>query len=368
MITEKIQIILVFIIAHLSMSYCAIVIAHRAASAYLPEQTFEAAAMAYTMSSDFIELDVILSKDNHLMVTHDIVLDEVTNVAEVFPTRNRNDSHYYVIDFTFDELRQLKVVERFTTSSNVTIQKYPNRFPFGKSSFKLHNLEEELELLQGLHKSFKLREKDGTIKEVGILIEIKRPYYHSLNGKNNLSEILLETLKRYGYNENSKLILQSFDPYELMRIKFDLKSNIRLVQLLTKELDYPEEIGHVDYDFYNSYEGLKQIKTYAIGIAPEKDLLVDFKSKNEIKPSEMYDNAKKLNLSIFPWTFRVETVPNYATKFETMVKIFNQDVPVNGIITDFADLTISYLKSSSSKLFTDFQLLFLSFCAIIQRL
>lgn len=263
---KNLQLILILLICHLSMSYCTVVIAHRAASAYLPEQTFEAEAMAYAMRSDYIELDVILSKDNHIMITHDLILDEVTNVAEVFPTRHRNDSHYYVIDFTYDELRQLKVFERFTTKNNVTSLKYPNRFPFGKSTFKLHNLEEEIELLQGLHKSFKLRDKDGTTKQVGILIEIKRPYFHTLNGKSNLSEILLATLQKYGYDENSKIILQSFDPYELMRIKSELKSKMKLVQLLTKELEYPEEIGHVDYNYFNSYDGLKLIATYAIGI------------------------------------------------------------------------------------------------------
>ena len=69
-----------------------IVIAHRGAAGYLHEHTMESKAMAYAMNPDFIEQDLVLSKDDIPIVIHDIYLDDVTNVAEKFPKKN---FHYY---------------------------------------------------------------------------------------------------------------------------------------------------------------------------------------------------------------------------------------------------------------------------------
>src|SRR5262245_10445554 len=80
-----------------------IVIAHRGASGYLPEHTLEAAAMAHAMGADFIEQDVVLTKDDQAIVLHDIHLETVTNVAKTFPQRARPDGRYYAIDFTLSE-------------------------------------------------------------------------------------------------------------------------------------------------------------------------------------------------------------------------------------------------------------------------
>ena len=68
-----------------------IVIAHRGASGYLPEHTLEAKAMAHAMGADYLEQDLVLSKDDIPVVIHDIHLDEVTNVAERYPGRARKD-------------------------------------------------------------------------------------------------------------------------------------------------------------------------------------------------------------------------------------------------------------------------------------
>ena len=92
-----------------------IVIAHRGASGYLPEHTMESKIMAHGMGVDFIEQDLVLSKDNVPIVIHDIYLNNVTNVATIFPDKKREDNRFYVIDFTFEELKQLTVFERFYT-------------------------------------------------------------------------------------------------------------------------------------------------------------------------------------------------------------------------------------------------------------
>ena len=85
------------------------VVAHRGASGYLPEHTIASKAMAHAMNADYIEQDIVLSKDYIPIVIHDILLDDVTNVSEKYPNRKREDGKYYVIDFTFDELKTLEV-------------------------------------------------------------------------------------------------------------------------------------------------------------------------------------------------------------------------------------------------------------------
>ena len=103
------------------------VVAHRGASGYLPEHTLASKAMAHGMNADYIEQDIVLSKDDIPIVIHDILLDDVTNVSEKYPNRKRVDGKYYVIDFTFEELKNLEVTERFDSETGLQI--YPKRFP-----------------------------------------------------------------------------------------------------------------------------------------------------------------------------------------------------------------------------------------------
>jgi len=77
-----------------------IIIAHRGASGYLPEHTLAAKALAYGQDADFLEQDVVLTRDDQPIVLHDIYLDTVTNVAQAFPDRVRTDGRYYAIDLT----------------------------------------------------------------------------------------------------------------------------------------------------------------------------------------------------------------------------------------------------------------------------
>lgn len=88
-----------------------IVIAHRGASGYLPEHTLPAKAMAYAQGADYLEQDLVMTKDDNLVVLHDHYLDRVTDVADRFPDRARKDGRYYAIDFTLDEIKSLKFTE-----------------------------------------------------------------------------------------------------------------------------------------------------------------------------------------------------------------------------------------------------------------
>ena len=89
-----------------------IVIGHRGASGYLPEHTMESAVLAHAMLADYIEQDVVLSKDGIPVVLHDLILDDVSNAATVFPDSKRADGHWHVMDFSLEDLRKLTLTER----------------------------------------------------------------------------------------------------------------------------------------------------------------------------------------------------------------------------------------------------------------
>src|SRR5699024_3015541 len=94
-----------------------IVIAHRGASGYLPEHTLPAKAMAYAQGADYLEQDLVMTKDDNLAVLHDHYLDRVTDVADRFPDRARKDGRYYAIDFTLYDIETLRVSAGFVIES-----------------------------------------------------------------------------------------------------------------------------------------------------------------------------------------------------------------------------------------------------------
>lgn len=122
-----------------------------------------------------------MTKDDHLVVLHDHYLDRVTDVADRFPDRARKDGRYYAIDFTLDEIKSLKFTEGFDIENGKKVQTYPGRFPMGKSDFRVHTFEEEIEFVQGLNHStgkisvFILKSKRrGSIIRKGRILRQKR--------------------------------------------------------------------------------------------------------------------------------------------------------------------------------------------------
>ncbi|WP_254712582.1 glycerophosphodiester phosphodiesterase [Polaribacter haliotis] len=295
-----------------------IVIAHRGASGYLPEHTMEAKAMAYAMNVDYIEQDLVLSKDNVPIVIHDIYLDDVTDVATKFTDRKREDNRYYVIDFTFEELQTLAVSERFNPKTGE--QFYKNRFPKGKGNFKLHSFQQEIELIQGLNKS--------TGKNIGIYPEIKEPEFHKKEGK-NLTEIVLKILADYGYKtKKDNCILQCFDAKELESIRKELKSDLFLVQLM----EFPEEA-----------KNLKHFATYADGIGPWYKQILDKKINDKWEFTSLVLDAHELGLKVHPYTFRADQLDEF-NSFEEMMQTLLIDANVDGAFTDFPDKIVEFLK------------------------
>lgn len=295
-----------------------IVIAHRGASGYLPEHTLEAKAMAFAMNADFIEQDLVLSKDDVPVVIHDIYLDDVTDIAQKFPKRKRKDNRYYVIDFTFAELKTLKVSERYDPKTGTQV--YKNRFPIWKGDFKLHSLQEEIEFIQGLNNS--------TGKNIGIYPEIKEPGFHKKEGK-NLSEIVLGVLSSYGYNtKEDNCILQCFDAKELERIRKELKCDLFLVQLM----EYSEQVNQLNY-----------FATYADGIGPWYKQLLDKKVKEKYSFTNIVPDAHALGLKVHPYTLRADALGGFKS-FEEMMQTLLIEANVDGVFTDFPDKVLSFLE------------------------
>lgn len=286
------------------------VIAHRGASGYLPEHTLPAKAMAFAMGPDFIEQDVVLSKDGVPIVIHDIHLETTTDVAEKFPERKREDGRFYVIDFTFEELKKLLVFERFDHTTGEQV--FPNRFPKGKSRFGLHSLSEEIELIQGLEKS--------TGKKMGIYTEIKDPAFHKKEGK-DLSKIVLKVLNDYGYtSREDSCILQCFDAQELKRIRTELKSELFLVQLM----EFPREIQEIE-----------NYAQYADGLGPWIQLLED---------TDLMKQAKALDLTVHAYTLRKDQLNGY-TNFESLLNEVLYEHNVDGVFTDHPDAVIEFINT-----------------------
>ncbi|GAB4282535.1 MAG: glycerophosphodiester phosphodiesterase [Candidatus Rifleibacteriota bacterium] len=286
-------------------------IAHRGASGYLPEHTLPAKALAYGLGSDYIEQDIVLTKDDVPIIVHDIHLDTVTNVAEVYPGRARKDGRFYALDFNLSEIKTLKVNERKDLKTGKSV--FPDRFPPGKSTFQISTFAEEIELIQGLNHSMK--------KNIGIYPEIKEPEWHKKEG-HDITPIVLKVLADYGYKtKDDKCFLQCFDSAELKRIRNELKCQLSLIQLLEEDCD------------------LKEVAKYADGIGPSIKMLIKGRTvEGKFEFTDLALRAKEAGLMIHPWTFRVDSLPFSCTKEELMNALIS-GAGIDGIFSDFPDIS-----------------------------
>ena len=300
------------------------IIAHRGASGYLPEHTLEAYALAYGMGADYIEQDVVLTKDDQAIILHDIYLDTVTNVAEKFPDRKRDDGRWYAIDCTLAEIKTLSVHERVNHETGEPV--FAARFPSSRSYFQIHTLQEAIELVQGLNRS--------TGRDVGIYPEIKKPKFHRGETK-DISRMVVDILDQYGYRDKShNVYLQCFDPIELRRIREELNCGLKLVQLIGSN-DWNE--ASVDYSTLVTADGIKAIAEYADGIGPWMPYIIKGRTIDErLEPTNLISLAHQSELIVHPFTFRADSLPDYAANFSELVRIF-RNAGVDGMFTDQCD-------------------------------
>jgi glycerophosphoryl diester phosphodiesterase len=302
------------------MSAAPIVIAHRGASGYLPEHTLEAKALAYGLGADYLEQDVVATRDSRLVVLHDLHLDDVTDVASRFPGRQRADGRHYAIDFDLAELLQLAVSERRTPGS--ALARFPERFPPDAALFRIATLEQELALIAGLNKSM--------CRTVGIYPEIKHPRWHHDHGV-DLARMLLDALAAHGYDDaKSPAYVQCFDAIELRRVREDLGCRLKLVQLVGEEAEYAPLL---------STEGLARVALYADAIGPSYKQLVAAQSF-PLRKSALAETAKRAGLKMHPYTFRRDDLPPYAADLEELLRAFFEDIEVDGVFCDQPDIAV----------------------------
>lgn len=304
-----------------------IVIAHRAASGYLPEHTMASVALAYGMGADFIEQDLVLTKDGIPVVLHDIYLDTTTNVRKTFPDRARRDGRWYAIDFTLEEIKSLRVHERIDPKKNTVV--FPNRFPFEHSTFEIPTFIEEIELIQGLNKSMG--------RNIGIYPELKAPAFHTQEGY-DIGQIVIDILSNYGYRgPRANVYVQCFDQDYLKRLRFELGTQVPLIQLISNKKEFDPLV---------SQKGLDEIATYAHGIGPSMERIVRYRRERLIMIVELVKAAHDRSLVVHPYTFRKDSLPKYANSIEEVFRIFYFIIGVDGVFTDFPDLAAKLLNAA----------------------
>ena len=310
-----------------------LVIAHRGASGYLPEHTLEAKALAYGMGADYLEQDVVATRNDELVVLHDIYLDRLTNVTEKFPDRKRDDGRFYVRDFDVAELKTLRVWERRDDDGISAV--FPKRFPTGQGAFSIPTLREEIRLVQGLNRS--------TGRSVGIYVEIKRPAWHRAEGV-DVSPLVLQLLDDCGYRTRDDLaFVQCFDASEVRRIRHELGSELKLVQLLG-ENDWGE--SDTNYEELKTPAGLKHIAATADGIGPWIGHLMRMAGIDGRPVSTgLVSAAHDAGLNVHPYTFRADQLAPGFDSLEEMIRWFVDELAIDGLFTDFPDRAIAALRS-----------------------
>lgn len=287
----------------------------------MPEHTLAAKVLAYGLGADYLEQDVVATRDGHLVVLHDLYLDDVTDVAVRFPHRARPDGHYYVIDFELAELRCLRVMERRRPGSSSP--RFPNRFVGELGGLTISTLEEELTLIEGLNRTMG--------RDVGIYPEIKNPAWHREHGM-DLSARLLTTLNEFGYStSNDRVFIQCFDATELRRLRFELGCAVRLVQLVGDEPQYARLL---------TPQGLASLATYADGLGPAYSQLaaVGHSGRPELKPLALW--ARDAGLAVHAYTFRADELPAYARTLEELIAFFMVEANVAGVFCDHPDVAV----------------------------
>ncbi|MEE2778127.1 MAG: glycerophosphodiester phosphodiesterase family protein [Acidobacteriota bacterium] len=285
-----------------------IVIAHRGASGYLPEHTLEAYALAHGMDADFIEPDLVRTRDGAFICLHDIYLEATTDVEEVFPDRGRDDGRWYAADFDLAEIRMLRAHERL-----------PGRFPQqAEARFAVPTFEEMIELVQALNRS--------TSREAGIYPELKAPSFHREAGL-GMEAPFLELVRHYGYiDAESPIFVQSFEPGALEELR-RLGSSLRQVFLIGGQVAVDES-------------ALQAYSSFADGIGPSKHLL--------FRDPEIVRRAHAAGLLVHSYTLRADDIPEAFTTFDEELEELFGVLAVDGAFTDFPDRARTWLSERSA--------------------
>ncbi len=274
-----------------------IVIAHRGASGERPEHTLAAYTLAIEQGADFIEPDLVMTRDGVLVARHENEISGTTNVSVLpqFASRRttktidgQSVTGWFTEDFTLAELKTLRARERLPA------MRFANtRFD---GQFQVPTFDEVLALLAD-H-----RAKTG--KRIGVYPEIKHgSYFDGL--KLGMEAPLLAALTKAGFTKKTDpVFIQSFEVGNLQRLR--KRTKLRLVQLMGGP-GGPVDVAGASYAQMATPAGLKRIATYADAVGVEKAMIVprDATGKS-LPPTTLVADAKKARLGVHAWTFRAE--------------------------------------------------------------
>ncbi len=347
-----------------------LVIGHRGASGYLPEHTLESYRKAIEMGADFIEPDLVSTKDGVLIARHEPNMIGTTDVGSrpEFASRKKTikvdgaeETGFFASDFTLAEIKTLRAVQPLAERSQAF-----------NGQYQIPTFDEVLDLVRDK------ASKSG--RAIGVYPETKHPTYHSRLGL-PLEDRLLASLDRVGWNRaGAPVFIQSFETANLKALR--QKTKVRLIQLVDAD-DVNLRTGAITYaaPFDRPYDwtasgrsgsfgdlltpaGLDEVKSYADGIAPWKRYLVTVKARldaagnprdingdgviNESDCDAVANPAlaqaiKQRGLLLHTWTFRSEPRRLAATYAGEPQREYWQffDLGIDGLFTDFADTAVA---------------------------
>ncbi|MBL7543237.1 MAG: glycerophosphodiester phosphodiesterase [Bdellovibrionaceae bacterium] len=318
-----------------------LVIAHRGASGYLPEHTLEAYIRGMEMGADFVEPDLVMTKDGVLVARHENEISDTTNVASVFPDRKTTKviedakvTGWFVEDFTLAEVKKLKAKQRLAFRPQMDQQ-----------AFLVPTLAEIIDAVD------QYNTKHG--KKIGIIPEIKHSTYFRSVGLNIEKELLRVLAEKTWSQKLDQVYIQSFEVGNLRELAATTKYS--LVQLLgdPKESPYDLKSKKITYRDMVTNEGLREIRKYAMALGPyKKYLVVENNAKDDsLVANDVLKNARLLDFRIFPYTFRNESFFILKPLTDPMKEYeFFYKLGVDGVFSDFPDTAVKALKAVESVL------------------
>ncbi len=289
-----------------------LVIAHRGASGYRPEHTLAAYDLAIDMGADYIEPDLVLTRDGVFIARHENALalvdastgsliEATTNVHTLprFAARRATKqvdgkalTGWFAEDFTLAEIKQLRARERI-----------PHERPANvchDDHHKIPTLQEVIDLAQ--------RRSAVLGRTIGIYPETKHPSYHASIGL-PMEDTLVAVLAANGWNDaQAPVFIQSFEIGNLRYLR--TITRVRLVQLLEADGQPWDFVASGDprgYADLASAEGLRTIAAYAQGVGPHKSLVIARTAEGALGPATRFvAHAHAAGLRVHPWTFRAE--------------------------------------------------------------
>lgn len=324
-----------------------LIVGHRGASALRPEHTLEAYQKAIDDGADFIEPDLVSTKDGVLVARHENEIGGTTNIATLTQFKDREKTKtidgnaikgWFTEDFTYNELNQnVKARERIAEYRPQNT-KYNDQYP-------IPTLEQIIELAENHYK------KTGKI--IGLYIETKHPtYFQSLNL--SLEDPLLKTLAKYKYTrEIAPVYLQSFEVANLKYLNEQLEQHktlkhAKIIQLLdspnSSPADFVKNGNTQKYLDLALASGLKQISTYADGVGPSKTYI--FSNTDENSTTSFVKDAHAVGLKVHPYTLRPEN--NFLPTYLRCSTVLTEQCP-SGSLKEFE----RFFKAGVDGVFTD---------------